>query len=135
MNVIEALSVVELIEVNWQRSTLTDETKAMWAASIVEREPHSTLSDGYDAIRDLAAHQAFPPALVEVLLGIRGARLNRVGRESRPALVEPRNGAVSFAQFLHDRPDMAARVKAIADTGKADAITDALAGFIQGRHP
>lgn len=136
MNLAEALATVELVELNWPRTTLADETKQLWAQAIVEREPHSAMSDGYDAIRDLATHQTFPPALVEVLLGIRGARLSRIGREARPGLPEPRTArSMSFARFLHDHPDMGARVRTIATDGKYDCITEALAGFLRGTSP
>lgn len=110
MNVIEALAIVEMVDVNWPRLQLTDETKKMWAREICEAEPFAIPADGYEAVRDLAAHQTYPPAVAEIILGVRGAR------QSRPlenALEEPHSEGVSFAEFLHHRPDMAERLKAL----------------------
>lgn len=111
MNVIEALAIVELVDVNWPRLNLSDETKKVWAREICEAEPFAIAADGYDAVRDLASHQTYPPAVAEIILGMRGARLSRPIEQ--PALAEPRGDGVSFAEFLNSRPDMAHRLLAL----------------------
>lgn len=125
MNLTEAIAVVELIDVHWPKAKLGDETKKSWALLICKAEPNSIAADGYEAIRDLAAHQGYAPSLAEVILGIHGARLSRPKPERLP---EPLDDSVSFAQFLHDQPDMAERIKKIEnDKAHPDSpIPDAL---------
>lgn len=107
---IEALAVVELVDINWPRANLSDETKKAWAREIAEREPNAIAADGYEAVRDLAAHQTYPPAVAEVIVGIRGARLSR---PAPSALPEPSGEFPSFAEHLRANPDQAAKIRGL----------------------
>lgn len=113
MNLTEAIAVVELIDVHWPKAKLGDETKKSWAALICKAEPNAIAADGYEAIRDLAAHQGYTPSLAEVILGIHGARLSRPKPERLPEHTEAKPQGISFAQFIHDNPDMGERLKAL----------------------
>lgn len=110
MNAAEALVIVELVEVNWPRTDLADDTKQMWAETILSAEPRAAVEDGYEAIRDLAAHQTFAPALAEIIIGIRGARGARL--QDQPAFQPGKR--YTFAQFLSDYPEYATRLEAMA---------------------
>lgn len=125
MNTAEALATIEFIEIQWPTFSIPDPTKQQWAMDIVANEPSATGRDGYEAIRELAAAQVYPPKLKEIIDAIYQERLDRQRREGlqRPVLTGPRHeDACTLAEFLEANPDMRAEYERVKNDSVIGAV-------------
>jgi hypothetical protein len=128
-----ARTLLAIIAAYWPTPAFSPETRTAWA-SLLEKQRFG-LEDGTNAVLLLAERSKFRPAISEIVVIANEEWGDRMRRETAPSLpAKSLPHGISFAQFLHDNPDMAERVKALDDRkpgSPTNPIREALAGLLR----